>query len=136
MERLELNRVVLREDMDAMNYKVDQKLEALLALSKNNFQHAVTENVDPTSGFTVVNNPLYISSIQLDDPIQPQPAHNALSNKIPMVQGHLITQAGHIRLPRVTKNPKGVDPMINVITHHNTKAIQMCYVLGEQIRAL
>lgn len=71
MERLEQNQVMLREDMNAMNSKVEHMLEALLALSKNNFQHAIIENVDTTSSFTVVNNPMYDFPQQMDDPIQP-----------------------------------------------------------------
>lgn len=42
-----------------MKDKVDQMLEALLSMSKNNLQHAITENVDPASGFTMVTNLMY-----------------------------------------------------------------------------
>lgn len=61
MERLELNQVVLREDIDVMKGKMDQMLEALLDMSKNNFQHVVMENVGHTSGFNMVTNPMYDS---------------------------------------------------------------------------
>lgn len=44
-------------------------LEALLDFPKNNFQYAITENVDPTLGFTMVTNPMYNSPPQIDDPI-------------------------------------------------------------------
>lgn len=133
---MELNQVVLREDIDAMNHKVGQMLEAQLALLKNNFQHVVTENVDRTSRFTMVNNPLYNSPPQMDDSIQPQSAHNTISNKIHMVQGHSTIQVGHIPPPHTTENPQEVDPVINVTTHLDTKVIQLCRVMGEQIRAL
>lgn len=102
---MELNQVVLREDMDVMNRKVGQMLEALLALPRNNVQHVVMEKVDPTSVFTVENNPLYDSHTQMDDPIQPQPTHNIVSNKIPMVQRCPIVQAEHIPPPHATENP-------------------------------
>lgn len=79
---------MLREDMYTMNHKVGQMLEALLAFSKNNFQHVITGNVDPTSGFTMVNNPLHDSPPQMDDLIEHKPLYNALTSKIPTVQGH------------------------------------------------
>lgn len=44
-----------------MKGKMEQIFEALLGLSKNNFQHVVVENIDPTSGFTVVTNLMYDS---------------------------------------------------------------------------
>lgn len=39
--------------------KVDKILEALLTMSKNNIHHAIKENDGPTSGFTVVTNPMF-----------------------------------------------------------------------------
>lgn len=42
-----------------MKGKVDQMLEVMLAQSKNNLQHVVTENVGSPSGFTVMTNPMY-----------------------------------------------------------------------------
>lgn len=42
-----------------MKGKMDQMLEVLLAHSKNNLQYVVTENIGPTSDFTVMNNPMY-----------------------------------------------------------------------------
>lgn len=126
MEHLELNQVALREDMNVMIHKVGQMLEALLALSKNNFQHVIIENVDPTSGFTVVNNPLYDSPPQMDDHIWPQLVYIAISNKIPIVKGHSTVQVGHIPPPNSTEksqfahyaqNPQEVHPTINVRTH-------------------
>lgn len=92
--------------MYAMNHKVGHMMEALLALSKNNYHHIVTKNVDPTLGFTMVNNPLYNSIPQMDDPIQSQPAHKDVSDKIPMVQGHSIIQAGHTPPPCANKTLK------------------------------
>lgn len=55
--------------MGVINHKVGPMFEDLIPSSKNNFQHVVTGNVDPTSGFTVVNNPLYDSPLQMDDHI-------------------------------------------------------------------
>ncbi|CAL5191465.1 unnamed protein product [Lathyrus oleraceus] len=136
MEHLELNQVVLRKETYAMNHKVGKMLEALLALSKNNFQLTIIESVDHILGFPVVNNPLYDSPPQMDDHIQPQPARNYISNKIPMVQGQPIVQVGHVPPHHDTKNPHEVDPVINVRTHQDTEVIQMCCVLGEQMRAL
>lgn len=71
-----------------MKGNIDQMLQALLALMKNNFQHAVTENVDPTPGFTLVTNPMYDSPPQVNNPIQRQSVHNIVYDKIPTVHGH------------------------------------------------
>lgn len=58
-----------REDVNIIKEKMGQMLEALLDFPKNNFQYAITENVDPTLGFTMVTNPMYNSPPQIDDPI-------------------------------------------------------------------
>lgn len=75
MEWLEPNQVDLREDMDVVKGKVDHMLEAFLSISKNNIQHVVTENIGPTSDFTMMTNPMYNLSPdyappQVDVPIQ------------------------------------------------------------------
>ncbi|XP_058768881.1 uncharacterized protein LOC131642679 [Vicia villosa] len=138
MEQLEQDQVVLREDIDAMNHKVGQMLEALLALSKNNVQHPVIENVDPTSGFTVVNNPIYDSPPEMDDPIQPQTVHTAVSNQIHAMQEHSTIQDMHIPPPHAAKMSQcaQTNPMINIKAPQDTEVIQMCHVMEEQIRAL
>lgn len=59
MEHLEQNQVELREDMDVVKGKVDQMLEAMLAMSKNNLQHVVKENIRHALGFTMVTNSMY-----------------------------------------------------------------------------
>ncbi|CAL5208153.1 unnamed protein product [Lathyrus oleraceus] len=59
MERLEPNQVELKEDTDAVKGKVDQMLEAFLSISNNDIQHVITENIGPTSDFTMVTNPKY-----------------------------------------------------------------------------
>lgn len=59
MDHLEHNQVELRKHMNHMKGKMDQMLEALLAQSKNNLHHYVTENVGAISGFTIMNNPMY-----------------------------------------------------------------------------
>lgn len=56
MESYKHNKVWLGEDINIVKGKVNQMLEAL---SKNNLQHAVMENVDPALGFTVVTNQMY-----------------------------------------------------------------------------
>src|SRR3954466_6385333 len=138
MEQLEQNQVVLREDIDAMNHKVGEMLEALLALLKNNVQHPVIENIYPTLGFTVVSNPIYDSPPEMDDPIQPHPVHTAVSNQIPTMQGHSTIQDAHIPPSHATKMCQyaQINPMINIKTPQDTKVMQMCRVMEEQIRAL
>lgn len=59
MERLEQNQVEMRKDMKDMKVKMHQMLEALIARSKNNLQHVITENIGPTSGFIMTTNQIY-----------------------------------------------------------------------------
>lgn len=87
MERLEHNQGELSENMDVMKGKVEQILEALLAMSKNNLQHVITENGGPTSDFTVATNPMYglppdYTPPQEDYPTQPQHVHITISNEV------------------------------------------------------
>lgn len=59
MKRLEKNQVEMRMDMNNIKGNMYQMLEVMLAQSKNNLQHAITENVGATSSFTMMTNPLY-----------------------------------------------------------------------------
>lgn len=59
MDYLEQNQVEIRNDMDAMKSKMEHMLDDLLAQPKNNPQHPIIENIGPTSGFTMMTNPVY-----------------------------------------------------------------------------
>lgn len=45
--------------MNDTKVKINQMLEAMLAKSKDNLQHVVTENVGSPSGFTIMTNLMY-----------------------------------------------------------------------------
>lgn len=76
--------------MNDMKGKTEMMLEALLAQSKNNLQHVITDNVGSTSGFTLMTNPMYgllsdYPPSQMDVPTQSQSVHIPLSNEVPIM---------------------------------------------------
>lgn len=84
---MEHNQVEPRKDMNDMESKMDQMLEALLAKPKNNLQHAVMENDNLISGFIAMTNPMYDLShnyapSQVKVPTQPQHRHITISNEV------------------------------------------------------
>ncbi|KAI5389440.1 hypothetical protein KIW84_074916 [Lathyrus oleraceus] len=84
MEHLKHNQVELRKDMKG---KMDQMLEALLAHSKNNLQHAATKNVGSISGFIMITNPVYgfLSDYDLlRVNIPTRHVHVMVSNEVPI----------------------------------------------------
>lgn len=90
MDQLEKNQVELIKDTNVIKGNMDHMLKFFLARSKNHFQHAAVENVSPSSGFTVVTNPMYSLPLGYIPPqvrihTQPHPVHILVSNKVPIM---------------------------------------------------
>lgn len=77
----------MRQNIGVIKVQVDRMLEIVLAMSKENLQHVVANNVCPPSGFTIVTNSMYGVSpeyplSQLEASTQPLPVHILISNEV------------------------------------------------------